>query len=181
MARSAASDLLNNMRFHVTASLPGGVDPLQPRAEGLAERVQAGFNTVTIPEITSEAVEYKEGLMHFPRKYVGAPTVGDVSLNRGVAARDTTFYDLSMRAAKGNGEYRVDLTILEYAREALRGGRGIDPRTADPARTIRCYNAIPTRCKPSADKDSSSGDISIAEIDFAVEDMDLALPTPSST
>lgn len=178
MPRSSSSDLMNNMRFHCTATPPGGgPDPLQPGAAGLAERAQAGFTTVTIPEVSAEAVEYKEGLFHFPRKYVGAPTVGDVSLNRGVASRDTTFWDLCMKAVKGDGEYRVDLAIVEYGREALRGGRGIDPATARPARTALCYNCIPTRCKLSADKDSSSGDISVAELDFAVEDMDLILPT----
>ena len=54
---------------------------------------EAGFSAVTTPEATVEAVEYKEGTMIYTRKFPGNPTQSDITLSRGVARQDSTFWD----------------------------------------------------------------------------------------
>lgn len=174
--RTANTDMISTMRFHVNAQMVGTspTDPLQVTdATALGDRAMAGFTTCTVPEVSTEPVEYKEGLFTFPRKYPGAPTIGDVSLARGVARRDNTFWSWMQLVVRGGGEYRADVvTIKHYGREAMRGG-AVDPRTAVPSREYYAKNCFPTRHKIAGDFDATSSEISVMELDLAVEDMDV--------
>ncbi len=182
--RTANTDLIASMRFHVTASLVGAAptDPLLVTDSGaLSERAQAGFTSVTVPEVNAEPVEYKEGLFTFPRKYPGAPTVGDISLSRGVARRDATFWTWIKSVIYGGSEYRAQtITIKHYGREAMRGG-AIDPRTAVPSREYYGKNGFPTRHKIAGDMDATSSEVSIMELDIAIEDLDVNESPAGST
>jgi phage tail-like protein len=155
MARTAQTDYLQNHRFHVTSS----PDYTKFEPDGLGE---AGFSSVTFPELSMDAVEYREGIFTWTKKQVGIPTWSDVDLMRGVTKRDTKFFEWAMKAAVGGGEYRTDLVIYTYGRdEAVVDGM------AD--RKVKCYNCIPIRCKLGGDLDASTGDVSLQEVSIAIE------------
>lgn len=188
MARAAASDFLHSMRFHVTTARAGGGDALQdnklgsPGGEGAPE---AGFMSVSTPEATTEAVEYREGLYNYPRKYPGNTTVSDCSMQKGVAKGDSSFWEWLSVVIHGSGEYRVDMYIKHFDRTALtraQGGKSLAAfsSTAVPARTYILHEAFPTRHKVSADLDASSSDISVMELDVAYEYFDVVEGTPNA-
>lgn len=186
MARTMQTDFLNGMRFHVVAVpavAPGStpVNPLQP-----AGRPQAGFSACTTPEMSAEAVEYREGTSVYTQKYPGVPSVGgDLTLSRGVARQDTTFWDWMKMTIEGGGptggEYRADLLIKQFHRRETLVGEPDNARnfnTIDtnsvPAKTYNIFNGFPTRCKPTADFDATSGDVAIAELDVAFENFTIS-------
>jgi phage tail-like protein len=171
MARELIDDFLHSFRFH--AATLTDYDPLS--APGTAE---AGFNNMTTPELTIEAVEYKEGLDIYPRKYPGAPTVNEITLSRGVTFIDTSFWQWARATVEGADPYRIDLEIKHYHR----GGFLTTPRTtlatadivtrgesSTPARRYQLYEAFPIRHKPAADLDATSAEVSLMELDVAFE------------
>lgn len=171
MARPQAEDFIHNFRFHVTTGGlgDGGEPPLLPAA---------GFNSVTTPEYTVEAVEYREGIYTFTRKFPGLPTTNDLTMSRGVTKKDTEFYDW-LTAAIAGAEYRSLITISHYHKDD--GLNALDGSIALPAggasKTYVCHEAIPTRVKPAADLDGTAGDVSLAEVDVAFEYFTVAAAT----
>ena len=164
MARAETTDFLHNFRFQVVAS-PGG-----PAGEVLDP--EAGFNSVTTPELTVEPAEYKEGVYTYMRKFPGNPSVSDVTLTRGVTKTDTRFYDWVRKAVHG-GEYRSDLEIRHFHREDFGDVEAAD--RGSPSRLYRLNNALPVRGKIAADLDSTASDVSIQEMDVAYESFDLEI------
>lgn len=167
MARPQLSDHMQGFRFH--AKIEDG----SPNTTGLAyteadhlEGGEAGFQSITIPELSLDPVEYREGTYTYTRKYPGVPTVSDVSFMRGVLVGDTSFFDWVLAAAE-NREYRANIQIWHYHRnEPVVTGGGVQPASI---RYLKLWNAFPTRVKPMGDLDASSGDVSIMEMDCAVE------------
>ena len=145
----------------------------------------AGFSNVTTPEISTEAVEYKEGTMVYTRKYPGNPTMSDVTLSRGVARLDSSFWDWLRVVVEGGpvggitAEYRVDLDIKHYHRDTslIRTAPGFENATdlsQDlPARTYHVREAFPIRHKVAGDLDATASEISIMEIDVAYEHFEI--------
>jgi len=186
MARTSASDPLHNFRFHARATAIGGIgnDPLQPggapSSDGATETAEAGFQAVTTPEYTVETAEYREGLFTYTHKYPGIPTTNEITMSRGAARLDTAFFTWVTAAIEG-GEYRADVTIFH----ALRGGRQ-EPFNAEKnftAANSKRYilrQAWPMRVKIAGDLDSSTSDISLAEIDVAYEKFDVGRPADAS-
>lgn len=174
MARAEISDLLQNFRFHVTAALGEDevLDPLRysgsPSPNG-----EAGFQSVSLPEISTEATEYREGNFLWTRKFPGVPTASDATLMRGVALTDTSFWRWAYTAITG-GEYRATVTIRHYHRTESPEVEG--PASAGTAlRLTRLNQSFPIRCKPLADLDATSGEVSLAEVDIACESMDISV------
>ncbi len=165
--RAAAEDLMQGFRFHVTASTSVGADPLAFTTDP-AEGAQAGFQSVTIPEVTTEAAEYREGTSKWTQKYPGPPTVSDCTLMRGIAMTDTAFFDWIMAALDGR-EYRADVTIWHYQRAEMDQALAAGVST----RQYLCGNAFGIRAKPAGDFDSTSGEVSLAEVDFAMESLEV--------
>ena len=126
----------------------------------------AGFNTVTMPEETLEVAEYKEGIWTYTRKQLGNPSFSDITLTRGIVKNDSTFSDYIRLAAEGS-PVRTDFQILQFHRDDVQGL--LEYSNASPSRIIRCFEALPIRVKFGGDMDATSSDISIQEIDFAVE------------
>jgi phage tail-like protein len=168
------------MRFHVTVTsnnlgqylLGGTADLGTPHA---------GFSSVTTPEVSLEAVEYKEGNFIYTRKYPGTPTVSDITMSRGVARQDTSFWSWMQAAVEGGpiagtGTYREDIAIKHYHRDLFLAG-GPDLQIVDlstsgtitPARTYHCHEAFPIRHKTAADLDATASEISVMELDVALE------------
>ncbi len=171
MSRAAVNDLMQNFRFHVVASDTDGKNPLEYSRTGEYEGGgQAGFTSATIPELSVEITEYREGTFQWTQKYAGVPTVSDVTLIQGVAKTNTTFYDW-VRSSVDGAEYRCDVTIYHYQRTEM--SKATQSETDDTLRRMECHNCVPTRAKPGGDLDSTSSEVSMAEVDFAMESFEI--------
>lgn len=184
MARPVATDFLHSMRFQVTATDAGRGISLTPTG-----RADAGFKTVTTPEITLENVEYREGTSIYTKKFPGLPTVNDITLSRGVARLDTTFWDWARRAAEGSGEYRIDFQIQHFHRDTALNRSNAAPGSvnhtnislASPARVYQVFEAFPIRCKVADDLDATGSDVSLMELDCSIEHFEMiSNPAPST-
>lgn len=172
--RAANTDLMQGFRYHVVADDGTGVDPLQPAyaadREGYEGKGQAGFQSVTIPELNVEASEYREGIMKWTQKYPGPPTVSELTLIRGITKRDTAFFEMVMASIEGQ-QYRADVTIYHYQRSEMEAATSAE--TGTDLRRITCGEAFAIRAKPASDLDSMAGDVSLAEVDMAIEKFDI--------
>ena len=174
MARASATDYLHSMRFFARTTGHGGYNPFANPAE-------AGFSTCTTPEASMDAVEYREGHFIYTRKQPGLPTMADITLTRGVVLVDTAFYDWVFQTIEGGPEYRVDLTIEHFHRDAMPGFQlgqnanqsGIKPGTT-PQRKYVVAEAFPIRCKIAGDLDATASDISVSEIDVSYESFSIS-------
>lgn len=172
MARAEATDFLQNFRFH--ARVTGGEDFLSFDPGGVGVDGEAGFQSITIPEETYEASEYREGIYKFTKKFPGIPTFGDVTLMRGIVAADTGFSDWAV-ATRGGAEYRADVLIEHHHRQDAPPGIG-EAIAAPAARAYLLHEAFCIRSKPGADMDATSGEVSMGEIDIAIEWFELQAP-----
>lgn len=179
MARAAASDFLHSMRFHVTTDFTD--DALNVQNFGAipgvtSPNIPAGFMSVTTPEATTEAVEYREGTFNYPRKFPGNTTVSDCTLQKGVVPGYTNFWAWMRVVIEGSGDYRCNMTIQHFNRSVLRGNKAdFAPSLTDvsAARSYVLYEAFAIRHKVAADLDASSSDISVMELDVAYEYFDV--------
>ena len=183
MARAQTTDFLQNFRFHVETFDKAGLgwEPINYLRTGDSNTgidSKAGFQSCSVPDVSMDAVEYREGTYKYTKKFAGVPTVSDVSLMRGVVLKDTVFYDWIIRAVSG-AEYRADIVINQFTRNnmVLPEGASAPEYTAGEngkvparcARSYRCHECLPTRAKPGADLDATSSEVAMAECDFALE------------
>lgn len=159
MARAVDTDLYHNFRFHVVDPAGGNLDPV------------AGFRTATVPDISVDVPEYREGVFKFTRKYPGIPKVGECQLTKGVVKKDSDFLIWLNKCIDGGVTYRSDITIQEFH---IADEFGI---TGSPSKVIRLFEVFPTAVKPSGDKDATSSDVAIQELTLAVEEIQVALVT----
>lgn len=161
MARAQATDFYHAFKFQVkvvTGGITGGSE------------IQGGFATATSPEMSLETTEYKEGIFLFRRKFPGDATFSNLTLTKGVAKKGTAFYDWINACARGE-EYRVDLQFLHFHRDDVVGLSDFTQATAK--RIINCYECFPNRVKVGKDYDAQASDISIEEMDLAIERFEL--------
>jgi phage tail-like protein len=182
MARAKSTDFLHNFRFHVLIQGFGAAgDPQLGTGE---VKPSAGFNSVSTPEASHDAVEYREGHFIYTQKYVGIPTISDVSLSRGVALADGTFWSWMKDIIEGNGEYRATVSIYHFHRDSKPetstqvGQPNVKQSIAagqnDPGLIeYRCYQAFPIRHKVSSDLDATASEVSIQELDLAIENFEV--------
>lgn len=176
MPRPVSTDFLHSMRFHVSIVGSNNAGYLSGGSRNV-ETNDAGFTACTTPELSSETVEYKEGQFIYPRKYPGNPSVSDITMSRGVARQDGSFWIWMQGAVEGGdlaatGTYREDVRIDHYHRDkAFAGGPNIQVWAIDakPARMYTCREAFPIRHKVSSDLDATASEISIMELDVAME------------
>lgn len=157
MARAVDTDLYHNFRFHVVDPAGGNLDPV------------AGFRTASIPDITTDVPEYREGVFKYTRKYPGIPKVGDCSLSKGVVKKNSDFLAWILKCINGGQNYRSDITIQEYH---ISDEWGID---GSPSKVIQLKEVFPSSVKPTGDKDASSSDVAIQEITLACEEITVEL------
>ena len=186
MARAKISDFLHSFRFHVvlTGFGAGGTKQLLGNDPG----ARAGFNAVSVPEASHDAVEYREGTYIYTRKYPGIPSVSDITLSRGVAHKDGSFWTWMKDVIEGNAEYRGNLDIFHLHRDAR-------PATTTPGSTTfnppedateggfiayKCQEALPIRMKVGSDLDATASEVSIQELDIAIESFDV-IDAPRAT
>lgn len=174
--RPASTDMMQGFRYHVKAEYSSGENPLQRhRGEGAIparsnEGIEAGFQSVTIPELSVEIAEYREGTFKWTQKYPGVPTISDVTLMRGVTKKDSSFYKMVMASIEGK-EYRADVHIYHYQRAEMEDAAAGEP--GEETREILCHECFASRAKPQGDLDSMTGDVSLAEVDIAIESFEI--------
>ena len=164
MARAQALDPFHAFRFQVKVSNKQyGANPFGPAS--------AGFNSVTLPTMSLESVEYKEGVMVFRRKFPGDVTVDDVTMSRGVTTNGSEFFTW-MSATKSGAEYRVDLDIHQMHRTDVAGQADFTAVTG--SRVIKLKECFPISVKVGSDMDSQSSEISLQELTVACESFEVA-------
>lgn len=156
MARPIDTDLYHNFRFHVVGT-DGHLDP------------EAGFRSASVPDLSVDMVEYREGVYKYSRKYPGIAKVGDCSLSKGVVRKDSDFLLWIFKCINGGEKYRSDLTINEYH---IADEWGINGHAS---KVIELKEAFPTSVKPTGDKDATSSEVAIQEITLAVEEIEVRL------
>lgn len=182
MARSQNLDFLQSFRFHVSTNAPKGATvPGDINTSAALQGTEAGFSAATVPEMTMEAVDYKEGQYLYIRKYPGNATFNEVTLSRGVARIDTGFWRWINTVNAGTAEFRYDVDIKHYHRTDPNQQNGIMPgaqnppaenlliTSVNPSRTYRCYNGFPSRHKFSSDLDGTDAAVAVQELDIAYE------------
>ena len=183
MARPKAQDFLHSFRFHVVITGFGnGGDPQLGTLNN--NQVSAGFNACSAPEVSHDAVEYREGHYIYTKKYVGLPTVSEVSLSRGVALTDGSMWRWMKDVIEGNAEYRANLNIYHFHRDAKPATVSGSTNTEMPINTAnggyilyKCGEAFPTRHKVAGDLDATSSEVSIQELEMAIEYFDTEIHT----
>lgn len=167
MARAANNDFLQGFRYHAVAQTSDGTNPLQIDRGETGMNPQAGFQSITSPELSQDVVEYREGNSLWTVKQPGIPTVSDITLMRGVTKSDTTFWDWVYSSMQG-ANYRSDLTIYHYGRDEMADGVATDG-VVPSDRALFCKDCIPTRVKTMGDLDATASEVNLAEVDVAME------------
>jgi len=175
MVRAASSDFLQGFRYHVVAN-DGTRDPLEYAMMGDDNKARptgavAGFQSVTIPELSVEASEYREGTFEWTQKYPGVPTISDITLIRGITKYDTAFYNMVLASIRGQ-QYRADVTIYHYQRAEM--SQALSGTADQDVRKISCGECFATRAKADGDLEAMTGDISLGEVDLAVEHFEIS-------
>lgn len=194
MPRALATDFLHNFRFSAAATTAKAdgteaeflADNLFKRDNAGAVDGDAGFNSITSPEMSVDAVEYREGMYNFTRKQTGIPTVSDVTFSRGVILGDTSMFKW-FRTHIDGGEYRADVKYWLYHRTAMvvpsnaAKYRAFSPTNAvadaTKAVTVVLHESAPIRFKPFGDMDATASDISLTELDVSMEYWDFVSPS----
>ena len=158
--RAQSQDFYHVMKYLIVDS-EGFLNPL------------AGFVTCSMPEETIDVAEYKEGIDVYKKKQLGNPTFSNITLHRGIVKNETNFSDYIKLAAE-NSPVRTDFNIYHFHRDDVDGlNKYIN---ASPSRIIRVFNALPIRVKFGSDFDANSSDISIQELEFVVERVEIQYP-----
>lgn len=153
MARELVNDYYQAFRFQVAFVTP---------AADYIEAV-AGFNNITIPEVSTEAAEYREGNFTWTRKQPGLPTVSNATFQQGVSTVNAggngrPFMNWIL-ASIGGFEYRADIQIIHLHRANNSGD----------SRVNTLGESFPSRVKPDGDLDATSSEISLREMDVECE------------
>ena len=157
MARSVETDPFHDFRFHLVDPAGGNLDPV------------AGFTNVTMPNLAVEEAPYREGTFRFTQKYPGVPTVGDITLSKGVFKRDSDFFGWVDKVVTGGEEYRTELVLQEYH---ITDEFGINGSPSRVTRLLECWGKD---AKPTADKAADSSNISIQTHTISVEEFKIEI------
>ena len=176
MARSRLTDYLQINRFHlidVTFSL-SDVPVLVPLF---------GFRSVVLPTWTTSYREIKEGNYEFKRfGAVERAEMSTVTLEQGVSFINSDFYDWIHSATLGGKKPRNLLLIqftninsnIEAGVTGSIQGAGINFGFEDgarfPGKAWLMKNCRPVSYKPGSDLDATSGEVSLAMLEFSLEE-----------
>jgi len=172
VAREPINDFLQAGRFHVldvSFSFPPVLLPV------------FGFRGCTLPELSINIREIVEGNYEYPRKVVSGASVGNITLQQGVSLFNSDFWDWARKAVVGNKQPK-NLVIIQFTRMGTNDNLlegignqlppGIEFASRIPGRAWVCKNCRPARYKPGTDFDGMSQEVSIAELDIAVEEFE---------
>lgn len=197
MARSVRTDHAQNYMFRAMvvddATGPFGVTLPQslPQAFTVLGNF-ASFARISIPSVTLETEEFKEGNWPFRRRVITAASVDTITMERGVTLYDSDFWLWASAALNGlttrkslliNLMHRTQEPALgpsqQQARQkapVLTGSAGVNnfslvtvqlrPTIPIIAKAWVLHEAIPVRIKPASDLDAASSEVSIAELEI---------------
>ena len=169
MARAMSADFLQSYRFTVSFGGANAGVPFNGQPEGLpSDKTEAAFNTVTVPEVTVEGVEYNEGMRTNRYKLPGLPTYSDLTMTRGVVLTDSMMFKWIQAMLNGEN-YRADITIKHH------------DKAGKVQRAYVAHEAFPIRCKLAGDFDASSSEVSIQEMDVSYESITLLASPEAKT
>ena len=123
-----------------------------------------GFREVTIPEMTAEPIEYREGneKSSTVRKIPGLEKYGNINLKRGITD-STALYDWYDEAILKNNKESMRRNItIEY----------LDEKGETAIKTWNCINCWPTKYK-AADINATANEIAIEELELVTEGITL--------
>ena len=155
MARSVETDPYHQFRFHLVDPAGGNLDPV------------AGFTSVTMPNLEVAEAPYREGIFIYTLKYPGVPSVGDVTLQKGVFKRDSDFFNWVLKVVNGGQEYRTELILQEYHITDEFGINGT------PSRVTRLRECFGKSAKPTSDKNAASSEVAIQDLTISVEEFEI--------
>jgi len=182
--RAAITDPLQSAHFWLMDVAPvtvGAVPVFSPLM---------GFSSATSPEIEVEVQEINEGNAIFNKRTVAKnASVSNISLQRAATFHDDEFYRWVVAAVGGTsflpgklgfgaGSPRRNLLLVHFfPRPPLGAGSAmvsLSPAPFDlvariPARVFLLQGCLPIRYKAGSDFDATSAEISIMELDIAVE------------
>jgi phage tail-like protein len=151
MARAVETDPYHKFRFHVVDPAGGNLDPV------------AGFVSVNMPNVKVDAPVYREGTFTWSQKFPGVPTVGDVTMTKGIFKRNSDFFNWVLKCVNGGEDYRADLIVNQYHISDEFGINGT------PSRSTRLLESFAMDVKPTDDFESASSDVAIQSLTLAVE------------
>lgn len=166
MARPSSSDYIQTCKYSCRV-ISGPVDLNEgPR--------NTGFNSITMPDYSTDAAEYKEGHWKTKRKQPGTFDVsGDVTLSRGMTLYRSAFHNW-FDAHRSGADYRADLVVrVMHSTVNTEIYEGADGANDAQHITIRLNEGFIIRWKPMPDLDATSTEIALGEIDVSIESFDI--------
>lgn len=191
MARTRFNDFLQNYSFHLIDISPSlSIPPF------VFMNPLAGFSQITTPEVSVETEEIDEGNHYFKRHLISGGSTSSITLQRGASLMDADFWRWISATIRGDkstllppvlGGQRRNLLLIQYTGydvTGLTGGadelqavasiaKGFLPEfgavTRIPGRAWMLFECFPTRYKPASDFDATSSDVSIMELELAVD------------
>lgn len=139
----------------------------------------AGFRTISLGGVQLETEPISQVNAMFPHHQTISATVDPVTLTRGVAFADDSFWAWFKLAMDGGpAEVRRDLLLLAYT--GVRAEVGVDiPNLGPPAfafgsltlpgKAWMLWQCIPTAYRPADQFDATSGEVLIAELEVQPE------------
>jgi phage tail-like protein len=129
----------------------------------ITPKVTASFSEVTIPDITIDTVEYREGDDKYPNKkrYSGLTSYGSISLKKGItASRDLYLWHhliVTSGTSAPNAKRHGTITLLDT--------------DGSTAAAWNFYHAFPTHLS-STGLNASSAEIMIETLELSIERME---------
>jgi phage tail-like protein len=126
----------------------------------------AGFSRMSIPEVSVEVVEYREGHDTWTRKQPGIPSVGECTLARGVVIGGTNFFDLILKHINGEN-YRTDINVYHIHKSHK-------SNESATARVYKLLDAFISSITTTSELDASSSDIAVTEMTIVGEELQVS-------
>lgn len=170
-------DYLNNYRFHLF-----DVSFVAPAVFNISY----GFARVTMPEISVEMKEIKEGTSEYKHYVPLSASVGQITLERGVTVFNQDFFPWVKRVIAGSPAIRRNLMLVQFSEASLVGAQnvGLGPKgglgalsvlanqvmnfgdlfARVPAKAWMLYECLPVSYKAGSDLDALGNEISMSQL-----------------
>jgi phage tail-like protein len=101
-------------------------------------------------------------------------------MSRGVARKDSSFWEWMRTVIEGTGEYRTELLIKHFHRADTLPGPSQPPaenlNLQSAAKVYKLWQAFPSRHKLSSDLSATDSGVSIMELEVAYEHVEMIEP-----